>query len=79
MCRFLKIPDWIMGFFSPTGCVVWTVYKNHHPATIDAHTKTTTPTPSTFPHFSENIVPAFHSKAMLLPPTKTNQRHIASL
>jgi hypothetical protein len=34
-----------MGFFSPTGCVVWTVYENHHPATIDGHTKTTTPTP----------------------------------
>jgi hypothetical protein len=41
------------------------------PDTIDA----TIP----FPHFSENIVPAFHSKAMLLPPTKTNQWHIASL
>jgi hypothetical protein len=51
------------------------VYKT----TTVNHTKTTTPSPSTFPHFSENIVPAFHSKAMLLPPTKTNQWHIASL
>jgi hypothetical protein len=44
------------------------VYKNHHPATSMPPPK---PPPDTIdatiplPHFSENIVPAFHSKAMV--------------
>jgi hypothetical protein len=70
------------------------VYKNNHqqphPIIFDGHTKTTTlrssiidqPRPhrdNTIGYYSKRNVPAFHSKAMLLPPTKTNQWHIASL